>query len=136
MPRTRRSGAVPLAGLTAAQALRRPGTLDPGRSVLVNGASGGVGSFAVPLAKLLGASHVTAVCSTRNVEAASARGADRVVDYTREDVRDLGDTFDVFFDNAGTLSLRDCRRMLVDLLLHCPCGISHRIVLDSVHVFR
>lgn len=102
-----------VAAETALQGLRDWGGVVEGHRVLVAGASGGVGSFAVPLAKLLGASHVTAVCSTRNVEAASARGADRVVDYTREDVRDLGDTFDVFFDNAGTLSLRDCRRMLV-----------------------
>lgn len=102
-----------VAAETALQGLRDWGGVVEGHRVLVAGASGGVGSFAVPLAKLLGASHVTAICSTRNVEAASARGADRVVDYTREDVRDLGDTFDVFFDNAGTLSLRDCRRMLV-----------------------
>jgi NADPH:quinone reductase-like Zn-dependent oxidoreductase len=62
----------------------------------------------------LGASHVTAVCSTGNVEAARRAGADRVVDYTREDLRSLGETFDLFFDNAGTLPLRECRRMLSD----------------------
>ncbi|KGN38129.1 NADPH:quinone reductase [Knoellia subterranea KCTC 19937] len=101
-----------VAAETALQGLRDWGGLREGQRVLIAGASGGVGSFAVPLAKILGASHVTAVCSTGNVEAALARGADRVVDYTREDVRSLGDTFDVFFDNAGTLSLREARRLL------------------------
>ena len=99
-----------VAAETALQGLRDWGGLQAGQRVLVNGASGGVGSFAVQLAKALGASHVTAVCSTGNVEAARAGGADRVVDYTREDVRELGDTFDLFFDNAGSLGLRDCRR--------------------------
>jgi NADPH:quinone reductase-like Zn-dependent oxidoreductase len=103
-----------VAAETALQALRDWGGLRPGQRVLVAGASGGVGSFAVRLAKLLGASHVTAVCSTRNVEAARAGGADRVVDYTREDVRELGETFDLFLDNAGTLPLRECRRLLTE----------------------
>lgn len=105
---------VGVAAETALQGLRDWGGLEPGQRVLVNGASGGVGSFAVQLAKALGASHVTAVCSTGNVEAARRGGADRVVDYTREDLRDLGETFDVFFDNAGTLPLRTCRRMVSD----------------------
>ncbi|MFC7487288.1 NAD(P)-dependent alcohol dehydrogenase [Knoellia sp. CPCC 206453] len=102
-----------VAAETALQGLRDWGNLQQGQRVLIAGASGGVGSFAVRLAKLLGASHVTAVCSTRNVDAALAGGADRVVDYTREDVRALGDRFDVFFDNAGTLPLRQCRKLLV-----------------------
>lgn len=102
-----------VAAETALQGLRDWGGLRDGQRVLIAGASGGVGSFAVRLAKLLGASHVTAVCSTRNVDAARAGGADRVVDYTREDVRTLGDRFDVFFDNAGTMSLRECRKLLV-----------------------
>ncbi|WP_353952649.1 NAD(P)-dependent alcohol dehydrogenase [Knoellia sp. S7-12] len=102
-----------VAAETALQGLRDWGNLRDGQRVLIAGASGGVGSFAVRLAKILGASHITAVCSTRNVDAALAGGADRVIDYTREDVRDLGDRFDVFFDNAGTLPLRDCRKLLV-----------------------
>lgn len=101
-----------VAAETALQGLRDWGRLQPGQRVLVNGASGGVGSFAVQLAKALGASHVTAVCSTGNLEAARHGGADRVVDYTREDVRLLGDTFDLFFDNAGSLTLRDSRRLV------------------------
>ena len=83
---------IGVAAETALQGLRDWGRLQPGQRVLVNGASGGVGSFAVQLAKALGASHVTAVCSTGNVEAARRAGADRVVDYTREDVRALGET--------------------------------------------
>jgi NADPH:quinone reductase-like Zn-dependent oxidoreductase len=103
---------VGVAAETALQGLRDWGGLRPGQRVLVNGASGGVGSFAVQLAKALGASHVTAVCSTDNVEAARRGGADRVIDYTKEDLRSLDDTFDLFFDNAGSLSLRDSRRLL------------------------
>jgi NADPH:quinone reductase-like Zn-dependent oxidoreductase len=103
---------IGVAAETALQGLRDWGRLEPGQRVLVNGASGGVGSFAVQLAKALGASHVTAVCSTGNVDAARRAGADRVVDYTREDVRELGETFDVFFDNAGSLTLRDSRRLV------------------------
>lgn len=103
-----------VAAETALQGLRDWGGVSEGDRVLIAGASGGVGSFAVRLAKLLGAAHVTAVCSTHNVDHARAGGADRVIDYTREDVRALGDRFDVFFDNAGTLSLRDCRKLLVE----------------------
>jgi NADPH:quinone reductase-like Zn-dependent oxidoreductase len=101
-----------VAAETALQALRDWGGLRAGQRVLVIGGSGGVGSFAVRLARPLGAAHVTAVCSTGNVATAREGGADRVVDYTREDVRDLGDTFDLVVDNAGTLPLRDCRRLL------------------------
>lgn len=101
-----------VAAETALQGLRDWGGLRPGQRVLVNGASGGVGSFAVQLAKALGASHVTAVCSTHNVETARRGGADRVVDYAKEDPRSLGETFDLFFDNAGSLTLRDSRRLV------------------------
>ena len=106
------AAAVPVAALTALQGLRDKGHLQPGQTVLVNGASGGVGTFAVQIAKALGASEVTAVCSTRNVEAARAIGADHVVDYTREDFTQLGRRFDLMFDNAGNRSWRDCKRML------------------------
>lgn len=103
---------IGVAAETALQGLRDWGQLQAGQRVLVNGASGGVGSFAVQLAKALGASHVTAVCSTGNVEAARRAGADRVVDYTRVDIRGLDGTFDLFFDNAGSLTLRDSRRLV------------------------
>lgn len=105
------AAAVPLAALTALQALRDKGQLKPGQKVLVNGASGGVGTFAVQLAKALGA-DVTAVCGPRNVELAWSLGADRVIDYTREDFTRTGERYDLFFDNAGTTSWRRCRRVL------------------------
>jgi len=101
-----------VAAVTALQGLRDWGGLQPGRTVLVNGASGGVGTFAVQLAKALGASHVTAVCSTPNLETAARIGADRVVDYTREDATATAERYDVVFDNAGVWPLRTCGRLL------------------------
>ena len=92
----------------------RLGRLAEGQRVLVNGASGGVGTFAVQLAKALGAAHVTAVCSTHNVETAARIGADRVVDYTREDATGTRERYDLIFDNAGVWPLRTCGRMLAD----------------------
>src|SRR6266508_2088044 len=105
------AAAVPVAALTALQGLRDHGQLRPGQKVLVNGASGGVGTFAVQIAKALGA-EVTAVCSTRNVEQARSLGADRVIDYTREDFTRSGRRFDVLLDVAGSKSWSQCRRVL------------------------
>ena len=105
------AGAVPVAGLTALQALRDKGNVQPGQSVLINGASGGVGTYAVQLAKWLGA-EVTAVCSTRNVEQAHALGADRVVDYTQEDFTHRSERHDVMLDIAGSRSFSEMRRVL------------------------
>jgi len=105
------AAAVPVAGLTALQALRDRAAVQPGQKVLVNGASGGVGTFAVQIAKALGA-DVTAVCSTRNVELARSLGADRVVDYTREDFTRLGVRHDVLIDIAGSRSFLSLRRVL------------------------
>ena len=104
------AAAVPLAALTAAQALRRAGELEPGRSVLVNGASGGVGTFAVQIAKALGA-DVTAVCSARNVELVQSLGADEVVDYTREDFTKRGSRYDLVVDTVMNRSLGALRRV-------------------------
>jgi NADPH:quinone reductase-like Zn-dependent oxidoreductase len=106
------AAAVPIAGLTALEAIRDHGRLQPGQRVLVNGASGGVGSFAVQLAKALGAGHVTAVCSTRNVERARALGADRVIDYAQEDYTRRGERFDLIVDVAGTHSWHQNLRAL------------------------
>jgi NADPH:quinone reductase-like Zn-dependent oxidoreductase len=102
---------VPVAGLTALQALRDHGNVKPGQKVLINGASGGVGTYAVQLAKLLGA-DVTAVCSTRNVEQAHSLGADRVVDYTRDDFTRLGLRHDLMLDIAGSRRFSHARRAL------------------------
>ncbi len=105
------AAAVPIAALTALQGLRDRGRVQPGQRVLVHGASGGVGTFAVQIAKVLGA-EVTAVCSTRNVEQARALGADHVVDYTKEDVSRSGRRFDVIMHVGGRLSWRRCKRIL------------------------
>ena len=105
------AGAVPVAALTALQAIRDKGSLQPGQKVLVNGASGGVGTFAVQIAKAFGG-DVTAVCSTRNVEQARSLGADRVVDYTREDFTRSGEQFDLMLDVAGSRSWGKCARVL------------------------
>jgi NADPH:quinone reductase-like Zn-dependent oxidoreductase len=107
------AAAVPVAAVTALQALREKGNVEPGQKVLVNGASGGVGTFAVQLAKAFGA-EVTAVCSTRNVEQAFALGADRVVDYTKEDFTRLGIRHELLLDIAGRTSFLDARRVLTD----------------------
>lgn len=105
------AGAVAVAGLTALQGLRDKGRLQPGQHVLVNGASGGVGTFAVQIAKALGA-EVTAVCSPRNAEQARTLGADHVVDYTRDDFTRGGGRYDLIFDVAGSRSWSQLKRVL------------------------
>lgn len=107
----RAAGATPVAGLTALQGLRTHGDVRPGDRVLINGAAGGVGTFAVQIAKALGA-EVTAVCSARNVEMVRALGADHVIDYTTTDVVATGARFDVMFDNVGNRSARECLAVL------------------------
>jgi NADPH:quinone reductase-like Zn-dependent oxidoreductase len=97
--------------LTALQGLRDAGQLAPGHKLLINGGSGAVGTFAVQIAKILGA-EVTAVCSTRNVELLRSIGADRVIDYTQADFLAGDGRYDVFFDLVGNRSLSDCRRVL------------------------
>jgi NADPH:quinone reductase-like Zn-dependent oxidoreductase len=104
------AAAVPLAALTALQALRDNGDLQPGQKVLINGASGGVGTFAVQIGKSFGA-EVTGVCSTTNVDLVRSIGADQVIDYTREDFSQSGRRYDLILD-SGDRSLSDCRRAL------------------------
>src|SRR4051812_37505533 len=105
------AASVAVAVLTALQGLRNQGNVQPGQKVLVNGASGGVGTFAVQIAKALGA-EVTAVCSPRNLEQARSIGADHVIDYTKEDFT-LGDQrYDMIFDNVGNHTIAERRRVL------------------------
>jgi NADPH:quinone reductase-like Zn-dependent oxidoreductase len=103
------AAAIPLAGNTALMGLRDLGRVQPGARVLVNGASGGVGTFAVQIAKALGA-EVTGVCSTRNVELIQSLGADHVIDYTREDFTQAAQRYDLVFDLVGNRSLAELRR--------------------------
>ena len=105
------AAAVPIAGITALQGLRDKAQLRPGQTVLINGASGGVGTFSVQIAKALGG-EVTAVCSSRNLDLARSLGADRIVDYTRDDFTRIGESFDVVFDVAASRSWREISRVL------------------------
>ena len=103
------AASVNIAGITALQALRDKGQIQPGQKVLINGASGGVGTFAVQIAKSFGA-DVTGVCSTRNV--VRSLGADHIIDYTKEDFAKGDQRYDVILDNVPNHSLSECRRIL------------------------
>jgi NADPH:quinone reductase-like Zn-dependent oxidoreductase len=105
------AASVNIAGITALQALRDKGKVQPGQKVLINGASGGVGTFAVQIAKSFGA-DVTGVCSTRNVDLVRSLGADHVIDYTKEDFAKGTDRYDVILDNVPNHSLSECRHIL------------------------
>ena len=107
------AAAVPLAGVTALQGVRDAGRVGPGQQVLIHGASGGVGTFALQIARALGA-EVTAVVSPRNVELTRSLGADHVIDYTREDFSRNGRRYDAIIAANGRRSLADYRRALVD----------------------
>src|SRR5438445_1435382 len=105
------AASVNIAGITALQGLRDKGKVQPGQKILINGASGGVGTFAVQIAKSYGA-DVTGVCSTRNLELVRSLGADHVIDYTKEDFAKSEQRYDVILDNVPNHSLSECRRIL------------------------
>jgi NADPH:quinone reductase-like Zn-dependent oxidoreductase len=105
------AASVNIAGITALQALRDKGKVQPGQKVLINGASGGVGTFAVQIAKSFGA-DVTGICSTRNVDLVRSLGADHVIDYTKEDFAKGTERYDVILDNVPNHSLSECRHVL------------------------
>jgi len=121
------AAAVPVAAITALQALRDHGRVRQGQQVLINGASGGVGSFAVQIAKAFGA-VVTAVCSPRNVKTARALGADSVIDYTREDFTRRGESYDLMIDIAGNHSWSECKRVLAPTGIMVAAGGSAHTV--------
>ena len=132
------AAAVPVAAITALQGLRDHGRLQPGQRVLINGASGGVGTFAVQIAKALGAAHVTAVCSTQNVETARSLGADVVVDYTADDFTLRDERYDLLLDVNGTRSFSEYRRVLEPegrlVIVGAPKG--NRVIGPLAHVIK
>jgi NADPH:quinone reductase-like Zn-dependent oxidoreductase len=118
------AGSVGVAGLTALQGLRDKAQLRPGQTVLINGAAGGVGTFAVQIAKAFGG-EVTGVCSSANVELVQSLGADHVIDYTKQDFSRTGQLYDVVFDLVGNRSLTDLRRSLKPDGILVPVGGAH-----------
>ncbi len=117
------AAAVPMAGLTALQALRDHGPIQPGQRVSINGASGGVGTFAVQIAKSFGA-EVTAVCSPGKADLVLSLGADRVVDYTKEDFTQSGELYDLILAANGYHPIRDYRRALAPKGIYVAVGGS------------
>ena len=131
------AAAVPMAGCVALQALRDHGSVQAGQKVLINGASGGIGTFAVQIAKALGA-EVTGVCSTGNVDLVRSIGADHVIDYTQEDFTGSGERYDLILDNAARLPLSSLRGALTPAGMLVPNGggFDHRWIASGGRLVR
>jgi NADPH:quinone reductase-like Zn-dependent oxidoreductase len=125
------AAAVPMAGITALQGLRDLAKVQAGQSVLVQGAAGGVGTFAIQVAKMYGA-HVTAVCSTRNLEQARALGADEALDYTKTDFTKTGAQYDVIYAVNGFHSLADYKRALKSGGMYIMAGGNSKQIFDGM----
>ncbi len=125
---------IPVAGFTALQGLRNTGKLQSGQTVLVNGASGGVGTFAVQIAKALGA-KVTGVCSTRNLDLVRKLGADQVIDYTQTDFTRTGQRYDLILEAIGNRSVADCRRALTPQGICAVAGFTTMARLFQIILF-
>lgn len=119
------------AAVTALHALCGPGEIQPGQMVLINGASGGVGTFAVQIAKALGA-HVTGVCSTKNVDMVRKIGADKIIDYTQEDFTQTRERYDLIFDAVAKRSYSDCKRVLKPQGIYVTTEFSPTLALMGV----
>ena len=119
------AAAVPVAGLTALQGLRDKAQIQPGQRVLINGAAGGIGTFAVQFAKAFG-TEVTGVCSTKNLEMVRSIGADSVIDYTKEDFTSSGRHYDVIFDNVSNHSFSEYKRALTSNGIYIGAGAIAR----------
>jgi NADPH:quinone reductase-like Zn-dependent oxidoreductase len=125
------AAAVPMAAATALQGLRDTGQIQPGQKVLINGASGGVGTFAVQIAKSFGA-EVTAVCSTRNLDQARSLGADHVIDYTKEDFTQSGQQYDLILAANGYHSLSAYKRALTPKGIYVMAGGSKAQIFQAM----
>ncbi|WP_375514367.1 NAD(P)-dependent alcohol dehydrogenase [uncultured Nostoc sp.] len=125
------AAAVPLAALTALQALRDQGNIQKGQNVLINGAAGGVGTFAVQITKALGA-QVTGVSSTKNLDLVKSLGADRVIDYTQQDFTEDTAQYDIIFDAVGKRSLFQTKRVLKSNGVYITTLPSPEVLLESV----
>ena len=128
------AAAVPVAALTALQGLRDKGQIRSGQKVLINGASGGVGTFAVQIAKSYG-TEVTGVCSTRNLDLVRLIGAEHVIDYTKEDFTSNGQRYDLIFDTIGNLSVSGCQRALSPNGICAIAGFTTMFHLFQVMLF-